>query len=285
MTRSQRPVKRWSRPDNAGSRRCGGARGGGGGLETVPSCASPFWASRNAVACGGRKKTIPFSRRKRVSPPSAITGARVEYTVVYRVRTVWCGEKTPSCSSSSVKINLVVSILERRKKKLFLLYPSCYGWKSSPYHFQFLENHPRNTWGSWRIEERKLSRGSLYKASLYAITFSLPSSLVHGEELNFMPERFIYRCWSEPRLLLDPSIRDDSWECSKLVARTTRTKKKERKKKNEEEGKIYLICKKFISSCLWRWRKKTKQKKRNLKSFRDDRYGNFSRELHTRLIK
>lgn len=44
--------------------------------------------SRNAVACGGRKKTIPFSRRKRVLPPSAITGARVEYTVVYRVRTV-----------------------------------------------------------------------------------------------------------------------------------------------------------------------------------------------------
>lgn len=250
-----------------------------------PFAPLPSGGSRNAVACGGRKKTIPFSRRKRVLPPSAITGARVEYTVVYRVRTVWCGEKTPSCSSSSVKINLVVSILERRKKKLFLLYPSCYGWKSSPYHFQFLENHPRNTWGSWRIEERKLSRGSLYKASLYAITFSLPSSLVHGEELNFMPERFIYRCWSEPRLLLDPSIRDDSWECSKLVARTTRTKKKERKKGNEEEGKIYLICKKFISSCLWRWRKKTKQKKRNLKSFRDDRYGNFSRELHTRLIK
>lgn len=64
-----------------------------------------------------------------------------------------------------------------------------------------------------------------------------------------------------------------------------RRRKKERKKGNEDEGKIYLICKKFISSCLWRWRKKTKQKKRNLKSFRDDRYGNFSRELHTRLIK
>lgn len=113
-----------------------------------PLAPLPSGGSRNAVACGGRKKTIPFSRRKRVLPPSAITGARVEYTVVYRVRTVWRGEKTPSCSSSSVKINLVVSILERRKKKLFLLYPSCYGWKSSPYHFQFLENHPRNTWGS-----------------------------------------------------------------------------------------------------------------------------------------
>lgn len=95
-----------------------------------PLAPLPSGGSRNAVACGGRKKTIPFSRRKRVLPPSAITGARVEYTMVYRVRTVWRGEKTPSCSSSSVKINLVVSILERRKKKLFLLYPSCYGWKS-----------------------------------------------------------------------------------------------------------------------------------------------------------
>lgn len=237
MTRSQRPVKRWSRLDNAGSRRCGGARGGGGGgLETVPSCASPFWASRNAVACGGRKKTIPFSRRKRVLPPSAITGARVEYTVVYRVRTVWGGEKTPSCSSSSVKINLVVSILERRKKKLFLLYPSCYGWKLSPYHFQFLENHPRNTWGSWRIEERKLSRGSLYKASLYAITFSLPSSLVHGEELNFMPERFIYRCWSEPRLLRFETIRGNvrsSWH--------EEERKKERKGTRKKEKYIWSV--------------------------------------------
>lgn len=60
---------------------------------------------------------------------------------------------------------------------------------------------PRSTQGSSdcaRIEERKLSRarGSLYKASLCAITFPPPSSLVHREELNFMPERFIYRCLS-----------------------------------------------------------------------------------------
>lgn len=177
----------------------GGAREGeGGGLwKRFP----PFWASRNAVACGGRKKTIPFSRRKRVLPPSAITGARVEYAVVRRVRTAWRGEKTPSCSSSSAcregKINLVVCrfFLGERGNYSFLLRLEESMNGSLPLSI------PRSTQGSSdcaRIEERKLSRarGSLYKASLCAITFPPPSSLVHKEELNFMPERFIYRCLS-----------------------------------------------------------------------------------------
>lgn len=68
MTRSQRPVKRWSRADSTGRRRWRSSRKLE--LETVP------WLPRalgNAAACEGRKKTIPFSRHKRVLPPSTIT--------------------------------------------------------------------------------------------------------------------------------------------------------------------------------------------------------------------
>lgn len=104
----------------------GGAReGGGGGLwKRFP----PFWASRNAVACGGRKKTIPFSRRKRVLPPSAITGARVEYAVVHRVRVPRGAERKlllalhlPRAEKEKLISWFVTSILPRRKRKLFLL--------------------------------------------------------------------------------------------------------------------------------------------------------------------
>lgn len=60
MTRSQRPVKRWSLSDNAEGDRDRRRRGS----EPAPSGKTP------AGACGGRKKTIPFSHHKRVLPPS-----------------------------------------------------------------------------------------------------------------------------------------------------------------------------------------------------------------------
>lgn len=45
-------------------------------VEAEEGCRGQVWlprASGNTAACGARKKTIPFSRHKRVLPPSAVT--------------------------------------------------------------------------------------------------------------------------------------------------------------------------------------------------------------------
>lgn len=266
MTRSQRPVKRWSRPDNAGSRRwrrCSRRRRRRTGNGSLPSGRRGTPLPAAAVKRQYRSRAAKESCRQ---VPLRGRGGEVHSGAV-SVFAVWWRKLLLALHLTRIKINLAISIPSRTEEEESVLIPSSSialrlkdsVGESSPLSIprkiipEIHGDHPTH---------RKLSRarGSLYKASLYAITFPPPSSLVHGEELNFMPERFIYRCWSVSSSIIRFETISRGGDRGN-VRNSWQQRKKERKKGNEGRRRnIYLICKKFINLLVYEDEKTNKKK-------------------------
>lgn len=266
MTRSQRPVKRWSRPDNAGSRRwrrCSRRRRRRTGNGSLPSGRRGTPLPAAAVKRQYRSRAAKESCRQ---VPLRGRGGEVHSGAV-SVFAVWWRKLLLALHLTRIKINLAISIPSRTEEEESVLIPSSSialrledsVGESSPLSIP-RKSSPKYTGIIRRIASCLELEEAYIKRAYTPLLSLLPPPSCTGKNWILCPNGLFTGADPSPPRSFDSRRFRGEGIVGMFETRDNKERKKERKGTREEgEIYIYLICKKFINLLVYEDEKTNKK--------------------------